>query len=147
MNTPLLALALLLAQPPDARGWSVSVSVTVSVRRANPAPAPAPAVAAGKCHVVVIEETAEATARRGVYLAHRDLAGYVRGKGWRVRVADKDAVDATGRTPADLAPYVARAKGRVPYVLVVAEEGRLLHEGSLPATPAELLAVLRRIGG
>jgi hypothetical protein len=122
---------------------------------AAPAPTPPPqgspppaAPRAGGAHVVVIEETAQASSARGAYLASADLAAYLRARGWRMRWADRDARDAGGKAPADLAPYLARARGRtLPYLCVVDEHGNVWHEGALPATPAGLLALLKRIGG
>lgn len=95
----------------------------------------------------MIEETSQASATRGAMLADGQLAGYLREHGIRWRIADRDAVDSMGRVPADLAPYLRRARGKtLPYMLLVDPSGRLKREGPLPGTAAELLSVMRTLG-
>ncbi len=115
----------------------------------GPAPGPTPQPSPlARAWVVVIEETSESAASRGAFWADRDLVAYVKAKGWKVRVADKDARDARGQVPADLAPYIARAKTRtLPHLMVVDPEGNPVAEGTLPASAAELLVALKKIGG
>src|SRR5512143_1456158 len=113
-----------------------------------PIPAPAPAASIGRGWLVVIEETSQASASRGALLADQQLGAYLRERGWRWRIADRDAVDATGRPPADLVPYLNRARGKtLPWAILVGEDGKARYEGTLPATPAELLSALRKVGG
>lgn len=103
---------------------------------------------AGCCWLVVIEETAERTPSQAALLGDAELSGYVRCKGWRVRVADRDAKDAEGRVPRDLAGYIERAKGkRLPYLILVDASGKARHEGTMPASAAEVLATLKKAGG
>ena len=97
---------------------------------------------------MVIEETAEATAARGVFLADADLVGFMKTKGWKHCIVDKDVKDKDGNPPKDLAPYLDRAKTKkLPQVYLVDQAGKVRHEGDLPTTPAELLALLKQIGG
>jgi hypothetical protein len=107
-----------------------------------------PAAPPGKAWLVIVEETAAASAHRGALLGSKDVADYLRARAWRARVADKDVRDASGRAPADLAPYLARARGcALPRLFVVCAGGKLLFEGDMPATPAGLLALLKGLGG
>jgi hypothetical protein len=63
-------------------------------------------------------------------------------------VVDKDVRDANNQQPKDLAPYLRLASGKaLPYVFVVDSAGTVRAEQALPATAAELTALLRRIGG
>jgi hypothetical protein len=113
----------------------------------GPGPTPPP-VPPAKAWLVVIEETAEAKSNRGAYYSDPGLLGYLKGKGWKARIADKDAKDPAGNPPRDLAPYLRLAAGQsLPRAFVVDQAGTVRYAGALPATPAEMLAILRRIGG
>lgn len=114
----------------------------------GPAPGPGPLPPITKAWVVVVEETSEARAERGAFYADRDLVGYLKTKAWKLRVTDKDARDAAGNVPADLAPYLRQAEGKpLPQVWVVDQAGTVRHQGALPASAADLVAVLRKVGG
>ena len=111
---------------------------------------PVPPTPVARAWVLVIEETAEATARRGSFYGNRELVDYVKAKGWRIRPTDKDARDRNNQTPSDIKPYldlVTKSGLRLPYTWVVAQDGTVRHQGELPSSPGELLAILRRIGG
>lgn len=113
----------------------------------DPGPKPNPKPIA-KAWVVIVEETAEAREGRGKMVTDKDLHGYISGKGWKLRMTDKDVVDANGKTPADLAPYVARAKSKgLPFFCVVDQDGTIRTEGVLPETAADLLDALKKVGG
>jgi hypothetical protein len=146
----------LAAYTADAAGPSEPVYCLLVVQGEAPAPPapptppspPAPPATLGKAWLVVIEETAQAAAGRGAFLADPSLVAYLQAKGWRQRLADKDAVDASGACPADLCGYLAAAKGKkLPYLFVVDEHGHARYQGEVPATPAALLALLTKIGG
>jgi hypothetical protein len=101
-----------------------------------------------KAWLVIVEETAEASPRRGALLGNAEVRAYLAARGWGLRVADQDVKDASGAAPADLLPYLSRAKGqRLPRLFVVGSDRRLLYEGDLPATPGALLSLLKGIGG
>ena len=113
----------------------------------GPGPKPNPKPIA-KAWVVIVEETAEAREGRGKMVTDKDLHGYITGKGWKLRMTDKDVVDANGKTPTDLAPYVARAKSKgLPFFCVVDQDGTIRTEGALPETAADLLDALKKVGG
>lgn len=113
-----------------------------------PVPIPPVPVPLAKAWVVVIEETADATAKRQAYFADAALNEFLKTKGWKHRIADKDVVAPDGKPPADLAPFLKIASGRpLPYLFVVAADGNVPFHGALPATPAELLALLKKLGG
>lgn len=111
-------------------------------------PPPVPPAPITRAWVVVIEESAEASADRGRWLADKGIRDYLTAKGWKLRVADKDVKDGSGNTPKDLQPYISRASGKkLPQIFVVDQDGKVRHEGDLPTSTADLLAVLKKIGG
>lgn len=109
-----------------------------------PGPAPGPV---SKLYVVVIEDTLQSKSNRGAYYANKALLDRVKSKGWQFRVEDKDVKNAAGQTPPDLAAYVRAAAGKEPYAFLVNQDGKVLFEGALPATPADLLALIQKVGG
>lgn len=116
----------------------------------NPGPQPNPPVPGpiGKAWVVVVEETAEARADRGRFLTDRALGDFVRSHGWSVRLVDQNVQGSNGLPPADLVPYLNRARQKgLPYLAVVDERGIVYLEGGVPATPAALLEMFQRLGG
>lgn len=103
--------------------------------------------------LVVIEETADATSGRAVYWTDAALVQRMKDKGHVRRIADKDVMDgATNRPPADLVPYLERAKGKkLPQLFIVVKDGQdagtLVYQGDLPASPAQLIKLLEEVGG
>jgi len=111
-------------------------------------------VTVGPKYIVVIEETQDTATARGVYWTDAALNARLKAKGHTKRIADKNTVDATGKPPADLAPYIARANGSgkgLPQLFIVdaggASTGEMIFQGDLPATPAALLELLTKVGG
>lgn len=116
----------------------------------NPGPGPAPVpVGPAKLWMVVIEETSQAASNRGSYFANAALANKIKASGHKYRVADKDIKNADGQTPPDLAPYISAASGKtLPWVFLVDQtNGKVYHQGALPATPAALVELLTKVGG
>lgn len=112
-----------------------------------PKPDPAPPVA-GKLFVVVVEETRDAAANRGVWFTDKELWAYFREKGHRLRVVDKDVKDADGRTPADVKRFVDdTGNGGTPRLYLVGEDGKTRRAGPMAKTPAELISLLKQYGG
>jgi hypothetical protein len=108
----------------------------------NPTPDPQPGPVAGPLYVVVIEETAEAVAERGVYFGNGPLGELMRAKGHKWRVVDKDVVGPDGKPPADVARFLDAAHGkRMPQLFLVDGRGRTVHAGDLPPV-ADLMRLL-----
>lgn len=111
-----------------------------------PDPKPAPVI--GKGWLICVEETEALAKNRGALFASKPLADYLKAKGWKFRVADRDVKDKDGATPKDLKPYIDRAAGKgYPQLYIVNEAGRVYHEGPLPATAAEILAIAKKAAG
>jgi hypothetical protein len=146
----------------DGRPIAETARATVVIEAASPPPPPPPPgptppppppppptpVVVKTLWILVVEETAEASANRGEFFANRELIDRIRAKGHRYRVADKDVKDKDGRQPADLAPWLKRAAGKsLPQLFLISQDGDILFEGPLPKTPAELVALMVKVGG
>lgn len=114
-----------------------------------PKPDPKPEPYTGKLRLLVIEETEEAANNRGQYFTDETLAAYLKAKcSHRPRVADQNVKDATGNPPADIAPWLALAKGKkLPQWYVIKPTGEILISGDMPGTPADMLKKLKEIAG
>jgi len=116
----------------------------------GPGPNPAP-VPAGKRFIVIVEETGESVAARGLILANGELAARITDKGHKFRVVDKDNKTATGNIPADIKPYIAEATGKTrPRLYIVAPDGTVCWYGDCPQgndAGAQILKLLTAAGG
>ncbi|OWK45739.1 hypothetical protein [Fimbriiglobus ruber] len=104
--------------------------------------------------IVVIEDTAAAAADRAAWFTDKDLVGFIAARQFpHPVVAASTVVDESGHPPADLAPYLTRAAGKsLPYLFLVGakgspQAGKVAFEGPLPATPADLLKLLKSVTG
>lgn len=87
-------------------------------------------------------------ALRGQLFMDPTLAARMKERGHKFRVVDKDVKGANDQPPADLVPYLKRASGKsFPQFFLVSPDGTLLHEGDLPKSPADLIAVMQKVGG
>jgi len=112
-----------------------------------PKPDPTPPIA-GKLFVVVVEETRDAAANRGLWFTDKELWAYFREKGHRLRVVDKDVKDADGKTPADVKRFIDdTGNGGTPRLYLVGEDGKTRRAGPMPETPAKLLSLIKQYGG
>lgn len=114
-----------------------------------PGPTPGPLA---KLVIVVIEETAQASADRAAYINNKELQDRIKAKGHTWKLADQDAKDPQGNTPPSLAPYIAEAKKHgLPYLFLVNriddKTGEVRYQGALPKTPAELVKLIEQVGG
>jgi hypothetical protein len=113
-----------------------------------PQPDPKPKPGAKLWGVVVVEETADASATRAAFFLDAALSQHLRANHLKWRVADIHTTDKDGQPPKDLAPYLARAKGQtLPRVYAVTETGEMVFEGAVPATAGELVSLLKKLGG
>ena len=61
------------------------------------------------------------------------------------RIEDQDAEGPHGEVPADLKPYIERAKAAgVPRVFIIATDGKIVFEGYLPKTSSAFVALMRQ---
>jgi hypothetical protein len=113
----------------------------------KPDPNPVPPPVSGKLRVVIVEETKDATIARGRLVGSTELFKYMADQNIRWRIVDKDGRDAGGMLPNDVKTYVEDAASRtLPWMYVVDSTGKLQFEGTPPA-PAEVLTLLKKIGG
>lgn len=130
------------------------LSLVVRVAGPEPPPPPGPlppdppAPPVQTLWLVAVEESAEAKADRAAWIGYAPLRDYFQSKGHKARIIDQDVKGPDGQAPADLAPYLAGAKGQpLPYLFLVDQAGTVLYRGGLPATPAALLALVKKVGG
>lgn len=130
------------------------VTIVLGVPRPQPRPdppkpdPPRPTPAGGPLWVILVEETAEASATRGKLLGDVALAKRIKDKGHHWRVVDQDAKNRDGNPPADLKPWIERAKkAGLPRLFLVTEKGRIVDEGPAPKTAKELVDLLEKAGG
>lgn len=114
----------------------------------GPDPAPGP-FAPSKLFILVIEEDENAAKNRGAYFTNTALAQRNKEKGHVPRWVDKDVKGPDKiNPPADVAPYILRAKGKsMPQLFLIDTEGRVRFAGDLPANPEALLAQIIKVGG
>lgn len=114
---------------------------------------PKPIVTGRKLSTVIIEETADAVAKRYAFFGTDEVKSYYKSKSHSEPViADKDIKDGlTNQTPEKLKPYVQRAIGKkLPQVyLVDVNTGDVVVEGELQpnTTPAQFIELLKKAGG
>lgn len=113
----------------------------------DPKPDPKPVVE-GKRWILIIEETADATASRGKLVTDPVLFARINDRGHVWRIADVNVVDAGGKPPVDLKPYIDRAAGKkLPRLFIVAPDGTVLVDEPCPVDAAGVLALLTKAGG
>lgn len=114
----------------------------------GPQPPPSPDVDPAPTPVdlwgfVVVEETSDAVAGRAALLGDKDLAAFLKAKGLRWRVVDRDVVNKDGATPADVRPWIEDARGKpLPQIYLVGRDGAKVYGGACPKTAAELVKLI-----
>lgn len=111
----------------------------------NPNPQPVPVV--GKLFGwVMIEDLNVPFNNRGAVL--NAAIAWSDANGINHRTAGKNVVDATGKPPADMVPYLIRAAGKpVPQLFLITAEGKLLYEGPASNDPDAFVALLSQYKG
>ena len=112
----------------------------------KPTPPVDPVVTAKRVLLVLVEETGEAVATRGAMFADRKLADRIKAKATLWKVVDKDVVDASGKPPADMVPYLNLAAGKkLPILFLLDLDTRkLVYQGDAPMTAPAMLALLEK---
>lgn len=139
----------------DTRKWQTADAVVTFGQQPQPPPGPGPGPdpeptpnTPTKFKIVIIEETDEAVAGRGAFLASTTLAAYMREKGHSWRVVDQDVTDVNGKQPADIAPYMQLAKGKkLPQVFLVDDAGKLRFQGDCTMKADAMITLLKQWGG
>jgi len=99
--------------------------------------------------VLVLRETKEITATEAELLTSPRIEDKIERRAHRWRCCDPDGVDAKGKVPPGIQPYLDLAKGKpLPMLfLVAADTGDLLYADSLPHDEQTFLDLLNLIGG
>ena len=103
-----------------------------------------------KLAVTFIDETLLLVPGRAEYRNGKAFHDYLKSKGHTWRYGDQDVEGPDGKTPADLAPFIAdaKAKGGPPRVyLNDLATGKCLWSGEPPETAAGLIEAMHPFGG
>lgn len=111
-----------------------------------PVPPVPPDPVVQKIRIVVIEESSLSTVAWAAIRSSTAIRDYAKAGGHDVFFLDKDAKDKTGKTPADYAPWIARAKS-LPWICITDFKADLLAEGVCPQTEAGFLEYVQKYGG
>ncbi len=103
-----------------------------------------------RVRTVIVSESADAAVRKSLFAGDKELLALYAARKWDApQWVDPQTVDpATGKAPAKWAPYIERAKGKDGdqlYLVDLDANGEVLSEGPLPATPADLIALLKKV--
>lgn len=134
--------------PPKVAG-AVNVEIEADRRKPKPNPTPPdpPPVTGKAAAFVIVEETADAAGNRAAFLSDPALSAVIKAQGLKYQTFDQDAAKDRFFPPA-LKGYADKAKGKkLPCLFVTDAAGKLLFEGDLPATGAELAALLAKYKG
>lgn len=115
-----------------------------------PGPTPTPIVTPAKLRIVIVEETADATAGRGAMFADLKLSARMKERGHSWRVVDQNVTGPDRKTPpADVVEFLDASKGKaLPQIYLVDEAGTTRYKGDWgKKTAAELILLLSQWGG
>ncbi len=105
-----------------------------------PSPLPIPGPKTKSLQVLMIEESEDRTPEHAKVILGPWRDWLENQKHPRPRVVDKD------NAQTDLAPWIARAGSRLPYVFLVDTDGSVVHEGRMPETVAGMLELVKQYG-
>jgi hypothetical protein len=111
----------------------------------QPEPEPQP-IPSGPKTVIWIEESGDRSPSQAAAIIQREIRAAIERAGWHLRIVDQDVVDETGKTPADLAPYIDAAKKAGLPRLFILQDGTELYAGVAPPDASSLSALLSRFG-
>jgi hypothetical protein len=126
----------------DFQTWHIMLADTP-----QPSPSPTPQPAAQTIWITVVEETSQRTPQQAAVINSKAVADLIQARGHYWRAIDQNARNEQGQAPADLAAYVQRSAGRLPYVILTDSAGKILFEGPLPATEQAMLDLVKKYGG
>ena len=107
-----------------------------------PSPRPTPGPKTTRLQVAIVENSDDRTPEQAaVYVTGLKLIAWLKDNGHpRIRLLE------TPSAQTDVAPWTARAGDRIPYVFLIDDASRVVHEGKLPQTEAEMLELVKRYG-
>ena len=111
----------------------------------QPEPEPQP-IPSGPKTVIWIEESGQRTPQQAAAIIDKNVRAAIDAARWTLRVTDVDVVDESGRPPADLAPYLERARHAGLPWMVILEDGREVYTGKAPPDLPSFVILLRRYG-
>jgi hypothetical protein len=93
---------------------------------------------------LIVEESGTRTPQLAALLTDASVRKFFTDNSLAFRVCDPDETDANDKTPADLAPWIAKAKaGGLPRLFLLGKKGAEIYSGPVPADAAALLALVK----
>jgi len=127
--------------------WSPGPQPTPPNPEPGPQPEPEPQpIPSGPKTVIWIEESGDRSPSQAAAIIQREIRAAIERAGWHLRIVDQDVVDETGKTPADLAPYIDAAKKAGLPRLFILQDGTEIYAGVAPPDASSLSALLSRFG-
>lgn len=110
----------------------------------DPQPEPRPD---GPRHLLWIEETSARTPGEAAAVTDHEIREALAAAGWSLRVADVDVIDEQGKTPSELAPFIAAARERgLPRLFVRDAAGAEVYAGRAPTDTQSFRRLLTALG-
>ena len=128
-----------------AGGLSVEQHEVIVGERIEPdPPPPPPPPVTEELWVMVIEESSQRTPEQAAVLVSRKVLDWFRSNEKRHwRLIDQDVVGESDEVPEDLAKWLKMAEGQsLPRVFIINENGGLVDQMPLPATPETMIELL-----
>lgn len=108
----------------------------------DPDPNPPTPVEEGERWYVLIYESATDGPSIAPLINSQMLRDTLETEGHHWLAFDRNTIDSTDQAPAHLQPYILRAADRTPFLMLTTKTGRVLWEGTPPATPDEVLELV-----
>jgi len=113
-----------------------------------PPPLPPPPIVVEQLHAIIVEESADRTPEQAKVVLSKAVRDYLTSVDGVLHIVDQDVTDGDGNTPTTVAGWIERAKDKtLPWLFLVAENGREVASQALPTTPEKFLELLTRYGG
>ena len=125
--------------------WMMTTKTPEPTPTPNPPPDPTPQ----KLTIAIVEDPEQTTAAQRRVLIDDEWRDAAAGGHDFKGILPSDLKDPkTGEAPPVLAPFLKAAEGQsLPWVMFYNRSGKLVFSGPLPATGAELTALIRKYGG
>jgi len=128
-----------------AGGQFVDLQLTPWGTPIPPPPPPPPPPVEPLWGAVLIRETTNQTPELAALLTDQSLRSFFFGNSLAFRVADPDEKGSDGKPPADLTPYIDRAKQvGLPRLFMLGTKGAVLYEGFVPDSAAALVDLTKK---
>lgn len=114
-----------------------------------PPPEPTPTPTPTKLQIAIVEDPAATTQKQRWVISSNLWRDYARQKHTIKGIIPTNLIDKeTGRPPADLSPFLDRAKNQIlPYLILYDHDGNPVWTGTMPEDPATILSIIKQHEG